>query len=286
MAVDAQNIVARRKCGKSELKTENGRFFIADLTSDDAKLLLEAIDLRQRGVRARMVLRYRRDMAALRHRATTPICISAAGTIFDGQHRMHAHAELPKGTRIQYLIFVANEEHEKQVRATIDTNAPRNVVDVGRLCGSNAPAVLLRAYMTEMGNGTASTILTRTEVPECVEQDKVSRDSMEFATRYKKTKVPQMAAYLRCARKDLTAAQRFWSAVFSEQPTVANDAGDRRYNETANTVIRYLANTKGMHRAERREIFAKCIFAFNAWRRDESLPRMPSKSIPVAPEVV
>jgi len=286
MAVDAQNIVSRRRRGKSVLQTADGTFFISELSSEDAKILLEAIDARQRGVRQRMVQRYRRDMAAGRHRPTTPISISAAGTIFDGQHRMHAHAELPKGTKIQYLIFVANEAHEKQVRATIDTNAPRNVVDVGRLCGSDASAVLLRAYMTEMGNGTASTILTRTEVPECVEHDPVSRASMEFATRYKKTKVPQMAAYLRCARKDLKAAQRFWGAVFSEQPTVANEAGDRRYNVTANTVIRYLSNVKGMHRAERREIFSKCIFAFNAWRRDENLDRMPAKSIPVPPEVV
>lgn len=285
MAVDALNLIRRRKKG-GELKLDHGTFFVSELATEDCKVLLEAVDERQRGVRGRVVARYLRDMTGNRHKSLTPVCLADKGTIFDGQHRLHAHAQMPAKHKIKYLIFVSNERDEDSVRAVIDIGAPRNVVDVAHLVGLDVPPVLLRAYLTESGNGTASTILTRAEVPDCVSADKISMATVPFCARFKKTKVPQMAAFLRCARKDFKAAERFFGAVFAETPTVASESGDRKYSVTVNTLIRYLANVKGMHRQERKEVFAKCLYAWNCWRRGEDLDRMPNKSFPTPPEIV
>lgn len=286
MSVDALNLLRRRKFGKGELKLPHITKFLVELSTDDAKLLLEAIDARQRGLRGRVVARYGRDMAGDRHKAITPILVSEGGTIFDGQHRLHAHAQMPSGKKIRYEVGFVPEQYEDAVRSIVDIGVARNAVDVAKLVGLDVPAVLVRAYLTEVGNGTASPVLSRAEVPDCIRSDKTSMRAAPFAARFKKTKVPQMAAFLRCARKDYDAAERFWGAVFAELPTVANDKGDRRFNQTANTVIRYLANVKGMHRAERKEVFNKCLYAWNCWRSDETLDKMPGRSIPTPPDVI
>lgn len=287
MAVDALNLIRRRQCKRDGvLKLAHGTQIVVELSTEDAKLLLEAIDERQRGLRGRVVARYLRDMSGKRHRPITPICVGNAGTVFDGQHRLHAHAQMPGGHKIKYIVLIPTEAEEGHIRSVVDIGAGRSAPDIAKLAGLDVPPVLVRAYLTEMGNGTASTIITRAEVPDCLMADKTSVAVAPFCARYKKTKVPQMAAFLRCARKDRTSAEHFFGAVFSEQPTVADKNGDRRYNVTVNTLIRYLANVQGMHRQERKEVFAKCIFAWNSWRRGEDLDRMPTKSFATPPEAI
>jgi len=274
MAVDALNLVRRRKKG-SQLSLAHGTFFISVLSTADAKLLLEALDDKQRGMSARVVARYLRDLEGGRFFPIMPIVVTEAGTVIDGQHRIAALAQQPNA-KMEFPIFaVAAGKIEKKVRATIDIGKTRSLADIGRLLGLGVPPVLLRAYSMEAGNGRASMVLTRSEIPACVEADDVSMAVVPFCMRYKSVKVAQMAAFLRCARKDRDAAEAFFGAVFSKIPTV-----NKQFDTTANTLVRYLDEVSGLHAQERKDVFAKCLFAWNCWRNGETLTRMPNKSFP------
>jgi len=263
--VDAVNLLRRRRKGH-EVPFAHGILFCATLTSDDAKVLMEANDERQRGLRSRVVARYLRDMEGGRFYPIAPIVITEKGSVIDGQHRLMSLSQWPKG-KIEFAVFLVNEgKAEKKVRASIDIGAQRTVVDVGRLVGLDVPANVLRAFSVESGNGRASAVLTRSEIPVLIEADKVVMAVAPFCVRFKKVKVPALAAFLRCARIDRAAAESFFGAVFSQVPTV-----DQKYCVTANTLIRFLADQHSPTEQERRAVFAKCLVAWNAWRADEEI---------------
>jgi hypothetical protein len=273
MTVDAVNVVRKRRKGY-EVPFAHGVLFCAKLSSADAKLLMEANDAKQRGLRPRVVARYLRDMENDRFYPIMPLVITDAGNVIDGQHRLTALSQWPNG-EIEFSIFLVKEgKAEKKIRASIDIGVVRTAVDVGRIVGLDVPPSLIRAYSLENGNGRSSAVLTRSEIPGLIEHDKIAMAVAPFFAKHKKVKIPALAAFLRCARINREAAEMFFGAVFSQVPTV-----NRKYNVTANTLSHYLAEVHHGTAEDRKNVFAKCLVAWNAWRNDENLERIAYRGV-------
>lgn len=272
--VDAINVLRKSQVGP-KIEFPHGVLFKARIGRDIARLLAESNDELQRKLRRAHVERYKRDMHDGRFQPIMPIVVTEAGAMIDGQHRMIALSEVGN-LELAFPVFIitSDAKQERAVRASIDIGASRTLADVARLAKYNLPVNLLVAYAMEIHDGVSGSTLTKSEIPALVLADPLVDFLAPIADRYKKAKAPAFAAFIRCARKNKKDAERFFRAIFAQEPTLDNE-----YSPLANGLIRWLAEPRSMNNKAQREMFSRTILVWNAWR-SSSEPKRYNGRVP------
>lgn len=252
-----------------------------ELTPSFAQDLLDNTPSRQRRLRASRVEQYASDILAGRWRSTAEaIRLNSNLELIDGQHRCAAVVKAGKPIKDVVIAIL----HDPKAYEGIDQAAARSLGDARRMAG------LATAEMSVLSGIVYSHFNCRPTKASLAQRQEIlnSFPWLEELKTVCTNKVPtsgMVAALIDCMKVDKSRAMSFFSAVFQNKPMV-----DGEYCEMARLLSTWIYTVKSEPRigksAEswKRECYVRCIRAWNAMRRGETLKKLqykPTEDIPM-----
>lgn len=268
--LDAKNPVIASIIRKSRLQRDlEGRWeFTMDIDKSTAASMLANTDQKQRRLAKSRMTQIRRDIDKGRWENTgDPVRFSTEGTLIDGQHRLTALIEAadPNFVMKDMTIIILKKESALDV---VDIGKTRTVGDIRKMTGrSYLPARAIGGILFEhrdfAGRGVDHSKIERNEIVDaCPYLDEVRDLSANGAP------TPVIAAAIRCMKQDQYKAYKFFLAAVTNEHHL-----NGKYVPALKVLSTWLmTNThSGGGHAIRREMVARSIHAWNAYRDDRAI---------------
>jgi hypothetical protein len=255
--------------GKSDIEVE-----VMTLDPTFAQELLENTPPTQRNLRKSLVDKYASDMLAGRWRKTgAPIRLNAKLELIDGQHRCAACVKAD----VELLDTVIETLFDERAFEAIDQGAARSLKDVVKMAGGKPAGPPIMAGIIYESFDFKQVRLSMPERLQVVTafQD---LDTIKRIGTSKGVTSGMVAAYIRCMKKDRSAANKFFTAAFTNKPII-----DDSFCDNAHLLSNWILEVKNERRVGKsgeiwkRECAYRCIQAWNAWRRGTVLKRLMFK---------
>jgi hypothetical protein len=270
--------IAIQSQSKSKIDIEVMREFTPDFAAE----LIKNTPKLQRNVSQSIVSRYAADMLAGRWRTTgDPIRLTPSLELLDGQHRCHAVVKADVVLRDVVLEIL----HDERAFEAIDQGKSRNLRDIVKMSGGIAPEpTVMAAIIFEHLNFVPKPL----SMPEklAIVQTFPEMEVLKQLASLRIATAGMLAAFIRCMKLNREDAVKFYTAVFTNKPII-----DGQFNDTAHLLATWIFQVKNTSRmgksAEgwKRETCARCLSAWNAWRKGITLKRIvydPDKPMPSA----
>lgn len=201
----------------------------------------------------------------------------------NGKHTSHVFSQLngetPRGTTIIVTEFECDKlEDVAALYSTFDTRSSvRSSGDINRIYGAVAgldvAARIINRCVTGMSFAIWENGYARHKADERAQLLIAHKDFVEWAIQFQDTvrcrhlqRGPVIAAMFQTYRKNKSAAAEFWTAVrdgSGARPSVPDRKLERYLLSTS---VNTGAGARGRDAASQREVYVKCLHAWNAWR--------------------
>ena len=229
-----------------------------------------------RNIRRNVVAAYARDMRAGNWQLTgDAIRFDRAGTLIDGQHRLHA--VITAEASVPMLVVKGLGE---DVQSVIDTGAKRSPGDMLRLDGVQHPnilaaaarlAVALERVRAGLAKGISAVVVTHAEMREWIDANPdVYSAATAAQSYYRELRVPPSVlavAVLTLARVDIDDCNEFFTSLTNHATA---GPGDPR----SAYLTRLTASQRQRERLNQVEHLGLIYRTWNAWRKGETLTRV------------
>lgn len=255
-----------RKCNAT--RDLEGRWeFTLDIDKALAAQMLVNIDDKQRRLAKGRMTQIRRDIEKGRWENTgDPLRFSTEGTLIDGQHRLTAFCYNEKVDLLKDMTIVILKT--RSALDVVDIGKSRTVNDIRRMTGrdylpTRAIGGILFEHRDFAGRGAD---LSKIERNELVDNSPYLEQVKTLAANGAPTAV--LAAAIRCMRADMDKGYRFFLAAVTNEHHL-----DGKYVSALKVLSTWLmTNThNGGGHAIRREMVARCISAWNAYRSGKEM---------------